>query len=156
MVDVFGFEVEDQSWKCGCLLSRATVDWLPSLPPECLRLVRPNWLPRAARAGLSQLKPGRPSFDTQLLVHAGALFTTARADSVVLLLVLVCFVKARPLTPYQAAALGNLAGSVLPRAVQSCTLQCLLLLACLPRPPGPSWQPGSAHPGSACKEELLC
>ena len=47
-------------------------------------------------------------------MHAGALLITARADSVVLLLVLlVCFVKARPLTPYQAAALANLAGSVL-------------------------------------------
>ena len=113
MVDVFGFEVEDQSWKCGCLLSRATVDWLPRPPPECLRLVRPNGLPRAARTGLSQAQGRRPSFDTRLLVHAGALLTTARADSVVLLLVLVCFVKARPLTPYQAAALGNLAGSVL-------------------------------------------
>ena len=77
---------------------------------------------RAAAPG-SRLAPGSvqqaqgstadQAFDTQLLVHAGALLTTARADSVVLLLVLVCFVKARPLTPYQAAALGNLTGSVL-------------------------------------------
>ena len=111
MVDVFGFEVEDQSWKCGCLLSRATVDWLPRPPPECLRLVRPNGLPRAARAGLSQAQGSRPSFDTQLLVHAGAAPGSLQLEPTQWSC--WCFGKARPLTPYQAAALGNLAGSVL-------------------------------------------
>ena len=87
--------------------------WLTAESATGMFTARSAELAAARGSRRAQLKPGRPSFDTQLLVHAGALLTTARADSVVLLLVLVCFVKARPLTPYQAAALGNLAGSVL-------------------------------------------
>jgi hypothetical protein len=90
----------------------------------------------------------RPSFDTQLFVHAGALLTAARADSVVLL---VCFVKARPLTPYQAAALANLACSVLHCSMYSTAVPGAVGLPTAPARPVLTL----ACLNSACKEELL-